>query len=598
MQNYICVRGVTTPGLEDEKAGPFLLAHEFSHLCLGLYDAYRSGKDASGKDIPSTRAGPHDSPTLNYCLMDNYLSLGGGRNNPTLRQFCIESNHTKNDNEPEKFHPCSCWETINKHKPKRGTAPIGLPSPIPQIFPNPYLNITVVDSAAYNVSIGGSTDIKIVNYIIDGATGSISVPIASPPVPFDPNTSLPFAPNPSEIGDIQYGWLPYGQIGGIIGFDFHLEPEVKQAAFSLSYLNLAVLANYNAFLIDPDGNSYSLNGPLPAGITAQKTRNFQVFLVRFPHPGHWQLEAVATHAYPANSLNSVVATLNVLNENINFSGAYIPAYRNSTGFPLLYSEANYNRQNLTSISVSAELYRPDGTTIPLSLEPGGPSKGYGNIDAYGAVLRDPAILNQDGLYQVTYRMNSAGGKQVGGENFAMEDFVSEAVPTFTRVDTFSFRHAPRRLAGSFNYGFSVNGMPASRADEVLVEFSNTPQNEEGPGESIKPLLSADGTRWTFAMDNIPAGVYTVSFKTAHSLRKSIVIDLSSNVTLPPLTLIPGDINNNHKIDVDDLSLLLNAYNTALGSPLYTPEADLDTSGTINVDDLTLLLNNFNRNGDE
>ena len=66
------------------------------------------------------------------------------------------------------------------------------------------------------------------------------------------------------------------------------------------------------------------------------------------------------------------------------------------------------------------------------------------------------------------------------------------------------------------------------------------------------------------------------------------------------TLLNGDVDNNNIVDVDDLTLLLFAFNTAKGdgSGLYEayPMADLDLNGKIDVDDLTDLLFNFNISG--
>ncbi len=61
-------------------------------------------------------------------------------------------------------------------------------------------------------------------------------------------------------------------------------------------------------------------------------------------------------------------------------------------------------------------------------------------------------------------------------------------------------------------------------------------------------------------------------------------------------LLAGDANNNNVVDVDDLTLLLNLYNTAAGDGLYLAAADFTGNGTVDVDDLTLLLHNYNTNG--
>ncbi len=103
---------------------------------------------------------------------------------------------------------------------------------------------------------------------------------------------------------------------------------------------------------------------------------------------------------------------------------------------------------------------------------------------------------------------------------------------------------------------------------------------------------------SFYVSGIPAGTYNIGVKTPNTLRR-ILTNVSTGtgaVALAFPTLLSGDVNNSNTVDVDDLTLLLNAYNTAVPSPQYLPAADFNLSGTVDVDDLTLLLNNYNTTG--
>jgi len=53
-------------------------------------------------------------------------------------------------------------------------------------------------------------------------------------------------------------------------------------------------------------------------------------------------------------------------------------------------------------------------------------------------------------------------------------------------------------------------------------------------------------------------------------------------------LLPGDINNDNKVDVTDLSILLSNWG------LSNPDVDLNDDGVINIFDLSILLSNYGR----
>ena len=57
-------------------------------------------------------------------------------------------------------------------------------------------------------------------------------------------------------------------------------------------------------------------------------------------------------------------------------------------------------------------------------------------------------------------------------------------------------------------------------------------------------------------------------------------------------LLPsGNVNNDDRINVNDVTYLLNEYNKA---PTVWPFADIDGSGSVNAQDITYLLVNYNK----
>jgi hypothetical protein len=100
------------------------------------------------------------------------------------------------------------------------------------------------------------------------------------------------------------------------------------------------------------------------------------------------------------------------------------------------------------------------------------------------------------------------------------------------------------------------------------------------------------TNGTFSL-NGPAGTYTVIATASGFLssRGPVTLTAGNTSTMPPISLLAGDIDGNNVIDqLDALTIGMN-YNTA--SPAA---ADLNNDGTINVLDLELLANNYRTTG--
>jgi hypothetical protein len=60
--------------------------------------------------------------------------------------------------------------------------------------------------------------------------------------------------------------------------------------------------------------------------------------------------------------------------------------------------------------------------------------------------------------------------------------------------------------------------------------------------------------------------------------------------------LPGDVDGDQDVDLDDLAALLAAYGRCSGEPGYNPLADFDESGCVDLADLTMLLSNYGVDG--
>jgi hypothetical protein len=100
------------------------------------------------------------------------------------------------------------------------------------------------------------------------------------------------------------------------------------------------------------------------------------------------------------------------------------------------------------------------------------------------------------------------------------------------------------------------------------------------------------TNGTFSL-NAPSGTYTVRATASGFLSSqgSVTLTAGSTSTMPTISLLAGDIDNNNVIDQFDALTIGMSYNTA------TPAvADLNNDGIINVLDLELLAQSYRKTG--
>jgi hypothetical protein len=56
--------------------------------------------------------------------------------------------------------------------------------------------------------------------------------------------------------------------------------------------------------------------------------------------------------------------------------------------------------------------------------------------------------------------------------------------------------------------------------------------------------------------------------------------------------IPGDLNGDFKVNLEDLVQLALAYGSKPGDPNWNPNADIDNSGTVGLSDLVILAQHY------
>jgi hypothetical protein len=102
----------------------------------------------------------------------------------------------------------------------------------------------------------------------------------------------------------------------------------------------------------------------------------------------------------------------------------------------------------------------------------------------------------------------------------------------------------------------------------------------------------------FTIERIPSSDYDIGVKGDKWLRRTVRTDLSAgDVSNFNYTLRGGDVNNDNEVDIDDLLLLIGAFNQSAPAPGYLYAADLNNDGDVDISDLQILISNYNRIGD-
>ena len=113
-------------------------------------------------------------------------------------------------------------------------------------------------------------------------------------------------------------------------------------------------------------------------------------------------------------------------------------------------------------------------------------------------------------------------------------------------------------------------------------------------DSLPSVKSAsDGS---FTVGGVPAGTHSATASHAGYLsaqRTGIVVQDSQTTTLPDVTLLGGDANNDATIDIFDLVIVGSAYGT---SPPSDTRADIDEDGKVDLFDLVMVGSNYDISG--
>jgi hypothetical protein len=132
----------------------------------------------------------------------------------------------------------------------------------------------------------------------------------------------------------------------------------------------------------------------------------------------------------------------------------------------------------------------------------------------------------------------------------------------------------------------------SSAPPQLVTFEWRPTG--GSAFTQTALVPANGN---YTLTGVPSGSYQVNIQGERYLARNVSVNATGNVSGVNALQTAGDANGDNSVDVLDLDLLIQTFDSSANSPLYNPNPDFNRDGSVDVLDLDILIRSFDQVGD-
>lgn len=233
----------------------------------------------------------------------------------------------------------------------------------------------------------------------------------------------------------------------------------------------------------------------------------------------------------------------------------------------------------TFTSTAGNLYVKDTTALGEYLTVIGtvaPPTGLGN----NYMIQGKITMTAEGDVGFVARANTAGGTTYACSIDATNNYLNMikvnqgANPQFVNLKV-EDTGIDIQAGSAYRLVFRVNGT------------NLTADLFKSDGAFVKEITATDD-------GSLGGPAYTTGDVGTWALKKSSPIESTwANMTVGALPLA-GDVNLDGKVNIADLTMLLNKYNKPIWVDPPLPLADFNSDGVVNVSDLTALLNNYNK----
>ncbi|MCL6474800.1 MAG: hypothetical protein K6U75_07085 [Firmicutes bacterium] len=147
-----------------------------------------------------------------------------------------------------------------------------------------------------------------------------------------------------------------------------------------------------------------------------------------------------------------------------------------------------------------------------------------------------------------------------------------------------------KVGGTIAFGDYGGVLPSSITFELREPGGTT------PFQTVDVALGEGGT---FRFTAPRRGVFDISVKVSHWLRRTLAVDTSGgSVTDLSIELLNGDIDGDNEVTLFDFGALVAAFGSVPGDGNWNPDADLDGDEEVTLFDFGILVKNFGAIGDE
>lgn len=135
----------------------------------------------------------------------------------------------------------------------------------------------------------------------------------------------------------------------------------------------------------------------------------------------------------------------------------------------------------------------------------------------------------------------------------------------------------------------------AQAPAQSITFTFRPTDNSTPVTRSTEVTS-DGD---FLLSGVPYKVHVLHIKGEKWLAQNVMVDtLMGDVADIAHLLLAGDADNSNSVDVLDLDLLIQAFDSTPDTVNWNRNADFNCDESVDVLDLDILLRNFDAGGDE
>lgn len=146
-----------------------------------------------------------------------------------------------------------------------------------------------------------------------------------------------------------------------------------------------------------------------------------------------------------------------------------------------------------------------------------------------------------------------------------------------------------------------------KADTLEVVYENIPYENFKAGQFISQNICLPDGNYIFTLTDIVEGMQTPgSYVRLIDNKGNILVNATDNPRYSEIQYAftvgnpnkVGDINKDGFVNLLDVSILSNHFNSVEGDSRYNADADLNSDGRINLQDLSILMKNYNTETDD